>query len=88
MFTLNPNIVRPSVRIKAKKNDFVEPAEAPGEGRRREPYYDENPGGIDPPKKDMNPIKRKIMEIFKIKEIDYDKFKKESKWAIRPEDKE
>lgn len=35
-------------------------------------------------KKDINPIKKFIMKIFKMKEIDYDKFRKENKWAIRP----
>ena len=78
---------RPRVATRAKKDKFVEPAEAPGEGKRREPNFDENPGGIDPPKKEMNLIKRKIMEIFKIKEIDYKKFNKENKWAIRPGEK-
>ena len=33
-------------------------------------------------KKDINPIKKFIMKVFK--EIDYDKFRKENKWAIRP----
>ena len=78
---------RPRVATRAKNDKFVEPAEAPGEGKRREPNFDENPGGIDPPKKEMNLIKRKIMEIFKIKEIDYKKFNKENKWAIKPGEK-
>lgn len=81
------HFIRPRVIVRAKNNDFVEPAEAPGEGKRREPKFDENPGGIDPPKKDKEkfPLKEKIMEIFKIKEIDYEKFHKESKWAIKPD---
>lgn len=73
MFTLKPHIIRPSVRVQAKKNDFVEPTEAPGEGRRRSPDKDE-----------MHPLKKFIMEKLKIEEIDYNKFEKESKWAIRP----
>jgi hypothetical protein len=73
MFTLKPNIVRPNIRVQAKKNDFVEPAEAPGEGRRRPPNEEEK-----------HPIKKFIMEKFKIEEIDYEKFNKENKWAIRP----
>jgi hypothetical protein len=73
MFTLKPHIVRPSVRVQAKKNNFVEPAEAPGEGRRRPPNEE-----------DMHPIKKFIMEKFNIEEIDYEKFNKENKWAIRP----
>jgi hypothetical protein len=73
MFTLKPNIVRPNIRVQAKKNDFVEPAEALGEGRRRPPNEEE-----------MHPLKKFIMEKFKIKEIDYEKFNKENKWAIRP----
>ena len=76
MFTLKPNIVRPNIRVQAKKNDFVEPAEAPGEGRRRSPDKDE-----------MHPLKKFIMEKFKIEEIDYEKFNKENKWAIRPDKK-
>ena len=35
-------------------------------------------------KKDINPIKKFIMKVFKVQEIDYDKFRKENKWAIRP----
>ena len=73
MFTLKPNIVRPNIRVQAKKNEFVEPAEAPGEGRRRPPNEEEK-----------HPIKKFIMEKFKIEEIDYEKFNKENKWAIRP----
>ena len=78
MFTLKPHIVRPSVRVQAKKNDFVEPAEAPGEGRRRPPNEEEN-------KAEMHPLKKFIMEKFKIVEIDYEKFNKDNKWAIRPD---
>ena len=77
MFTLKPHIVRPSVRVKAKKNDFVEPAEAPGEGRRRPPNEEEN-------RAEIHPLKKFIMDNFKIKEIDYEKFNKDNKWAIRP----
>ncbi len=80
MFTLKPNIVRLNIRVQAKKNDFVEPAEAPGEGRRRPPNEEE----MHPLKKGVHPLKKFIMEKFKIKEIDYEKFNKENKWAIRP----
>jgi hypothetical protein len=78
MFTLKPTIVRPNVRVQAKKNDFVEPAEALGEGRRRPPNEEEN-------KAEMHPLKKFIMEKFKIVEIDYEKFNKDNKWAIRPD---
>ena len=37
----------------------------------------------DPKKKEVNPIKKFIMKVFKIKEIDYEKFRKEDKWAIK-----
>ncbi len=77
MFTLKPIIVRPNVRVQAKKKDFVEPAEAPGEGRRRPPNEEEN-------KVEIHPLKKFIMEKFKIEEIDYEKFNKENKWVIRP----
>ena len=63
MFTLKPTIIRPNVRTQAKKNDSVEPAEAPAR---------------------VHPLKKFIMEKFKIEEIDYEKFNKENKWAIRP----
>ena len=43
--------------------------------------------GARPVKKEMNPVKKFIMEKFKIKEIDYKKFNKENKWAIRPKKK-
>tara|TARA_B100000767_G_scaffold226359_1_gene215980 strand:+ start:694 stop:954 length:261 start_codon:yes stop_codon:yes gene_type:complete len=79
------SLIRPNVRVQAKKNDFVEPAEAPGEGRRRPPNEKEN----EDSKKGVHPIKKIIMEKLGIEEIDYEKFNKENKWAIRPnEDKE
>lgn len=80
------HFIRPIVKTRAKKNDFVEPAEAPGEGKRRKPdITDKKPEDVSPPTK--HPIKQKIMELFKIKEIDYKKFNKENKWAIRPNKK-
>jgi hypothetical protein len=76
------HFTRPRVVVRAKKDNFVEPAEAPGEGRRKPPSYDE-------PKKTevVNPIKKFIKKFFKIEEIDYEKFRKESMWAIRIKDK-
>jgi hypothetical protein len=32
----------------------------------------------------VNPIKKFIMKVFKIEEIDHEKFRKESTWAIKP----
>lgn len=84
MFILRPNIVRPRVTIRAKKDDFVAPTEAPGEGKRRPPTCDE---GDKPDTKDVNPIKKFIMKVFKIEEIDHEKFREESMWAIRPSKK-
>jgi hypothetical protein len=81
MHVLRPIIARPNVRVNAKKSDFVSPAEAPGEGNRRFPSMDE-------PEKKINPIKKFLMDVFKIEEIDYGKFRKESKWAIRPRSKD
>ena len=83
--------IRPNVRVHAKKDDFATPADAPGEGARRFPTSDEFGPCEDPPKKEptqkkMNPIKKFLMDIFKIKEIDTDKFRKENKWAIRIDD--
>ena len=92
--------IRPNIRVQAKKNDFVEPAEAPGEGRRRIPSDKENRdsalatrddiGGRErtPPEPEEDekphPLKKFLMDVFKIEEIDYEKFNKENKWAIRP----
>ena len=36
-----------------------------------------------PPTKKVNPIKKFIMKVFKIKEIDYEKFRKEDKWRLK-----
>ena len=48
------------IKTRAKKDDYVEPAEAPGEGKRREPdVTDKKPEGVPPPTK--HPIKQKIM---------------------------
>jgi hypothetical protein len=79
------HFTRPRVMVRAKKDNFVEPAEAPGEGRRKPPSYDED----GKPKKVevANPIKKLIKKFFKIEEIDYEKFRKESMWAIRIKDK-
>ena len=81
MFVLRPTMIRPSTRILAKKEDFIAPTEAPGEGNRRFPTWDE---GDEPETKDVNPIKKFIMKVFKIEEIDHEKFRKESVWAIKP----
>ena len=81
MFVLRPMIIRPTAILRAKKDDFVAPTEAPGEGRRRPPTWDE---GDEPDTKEMNPIKKFIMKVFKMEEIDHEKFRKESVWAIKP----
>ena len=81
MFILRPTLIRPRVTIHAKKDDFVAPMEAPDEGNRRRPTWDE---GDEPVTKEVNPIKKFIMKVFKIKEIDHEKFRKESTWAIKP----
>ena len=76
------HFTRPRVVVRAKKDNFVEPAEAPGEGRRKPPSYDEDG---EPKKAEVaHPIKEFIKKFFKIEEIDYEKFRKENKWAIRP----
>ena len=85
MHVLRPIIARPNVRVNTKKTDFVSPTEAPGEGNRRFPSMDQGP---DEPEKNVNPIKKFLMDVFKIEEIDYGKFRKESKWAIRPRSKD
>lgn len=75
---------RPTRNVRATKDDFVAPTEAPGEGKRRPPTRDE---GDKPETKEMNPIKKFIMKVFKIEEIDHEKFREESMWAIRPSKK-
>ena len=82
MFVLRPNLIRPRVTIHAKKDDFVAPTEAPGEGNRRFPTWDEKD---EPDTKEVNPIKKFIMKVFKIEEIDHEKFRKNNKWAIKPQ---
>ena len=73
------HFTRPRVVVRAKKDDFVAPTEAPGEWMRRPPSYDE------PKKAEVaHPIKELIKKFFKIEEIDYDKFSENDKWAIRP----
>ena len=81
MFILRPTVIRPSTRILAKKEDFIAPTEAPGEGNRRFPTWDERD---ETETKDVNPIKKFIMKVFKIKEIDHEKFREENEWAIKP----
>lgn len=81
MFVLRPMIIRPTAILRAKKDDFVAPTEAPGEGNRRFPTWDER-DKLET--KEMNPIKKFIMKVFKIEEIDHEKFRKESTWAIKP----
>jgi len=82
MFVLRPMIIRPTAILRAKKDDFVAPTEAPGEGNRRFPTWDEKD---EPETKDVNPIKKFIMKVFKIKEIDHEKFREENEWAIKPQ---
>jgi hypothetical protein len=80
-------VVRPTVRVnaKARENNFISTSDGPGEGNKRFPSIDQGP---KEPKKEVNPIKKFLMEKFKIKEIDYTKFDKENKWAIHPEHKD
>ena len=76
------HFIRPRVAVRAKKDDFVAPTEAPGEGKRKPPSYDEAKKA-----EVAHPIKKLIKKFFKIEEIDYDKFREESMWAIRLKDK-
>jgi hypothetical protein len=76
------HFVRPRVKTRAKKDDFVAPTEAPGEGKRKPPSYDED--GEPKKARVAHPIKELIKKFLKIEEIDYEKFNKENKWAIRP----
>jgi len=82
MFTLRPTLSRPNVRVRAKENNFISTSDAPGEGNKRFPSMDQ--GSEEPVTKEVNPIKKFIMKVFKIKEIDHEKFRKESTWAIKP----
>jgi hypothetical protein len=88
LLTIKPTFIRPRVTLRAKKDKFVEPAEAPGEGKRRPPNEKENLASGDDKTKEVHPLKKFIMDVFKIEEIDYEKFKKENMWAIRPNKKD
>ena len=80
MFTLKTISTRPVIRTKAHKNDeVVQPTDAPGEGKRRFP-------SMDGPEEKVatNPIKKFLINIFRIKEIDHKEFRKNNKWAIKP----
>lgn len=80
MFTLKTISTRPVIRTKAQRNDeFVQPTDAPGEGKRRFPSVDEPEEKVA-----TNPIKKFLMNIFRIKEIDHEEFRKNNKWAIKP----
>ena len=81
MLSLRLSTYRPSVRTNASKNknNFVSTADAPGEGNKRFPSLDQGPDEPEP----INPIKKFLMDIFKIKEIDHEKFRKDNKWAIK-----
>lgn len=85
MLTLRPIVRKPTVRVKAEKNNFISSSDAPGEGNKRFPSIDQDP---EKPKVNRNPIKQFLMNLFKIKEIDHEKFRREDKWAIRIDDKE
>ena len=79
------HVMRPRiVQTHANKDEFVPPTEAPGEGKRRPPTWDE--GDVETEKK-VNPIKKFIMKVFKIEEIDYKEFKQNDMWAIHPDEK-
>lgn len=84
LLTIKPTFIRPRVTVRAKKDKFVEPAEAPGEGKRRPPNEEENLASGDDKPKEVHPLKKFIMDVFKIEEIDYEKFNKGNMWAIRP----
>ena len=88
LLTIKPIFIRPRVTVRAKKDDFVKPAEAPGEGKRRYPNKEENLASEDDKPKEVHPLKKFIMDVFKIEEIDYEKFNKENMWAIRPNKKD
>ena len=88
LIAIKPILIRPRVTVRAKKDNFVEPAEAPGEGKRRPPNEEENLASNDDKPKEVHPVKKFLMDTFKIKEIDNEKFRKESKWAIRPNKKD
>lgn len=80
MFVLKTLFTRPTIHTKARKNDeFIQPTDAPGEGKRRFPSMDEPEEKVA-----TNPIKKFLMNIFRIKEIDHEEFRKNNKWAIKP----
>lgn len=80
MLTLRPVTIRPNVRVQVKKNNFISSSDAPGEGNKRFPSIDQ---GFEEPEKKINPIKKFLIEVFKFKEIDHEKFRKDNNWAIK-----
>lgn len=77
MFTLTQtHFIRPRVHVRAKNNDS-EPIDITVSVKP-------SPSEKDGSKKCIHPLKKFIMDIFKIEEIDYEKFNKENKWAIKP----
>ena len=70
MLVIKPIIIRPRVHLRTKStdlDDFPVPPEVP--------YVNSL--------KKVNPIKKFLMDVFKIEEIDHEKFREEDKWAIR-----
>lgn len=84
LLTLKPLIIRPRVKVRAKKRDS---------GDCRDTSWDRDEVGsrerikitpsVDPKTSKPHPIKQFLMDVFKIEEIDHEKFRRESKWAIR-----
>lgn len=76
MFTLTQtHFIRPRVHVRAKNNDS-EPIDVTASVKP-------SPSEKVESKKCMHPLKKFIMDVFKIEEIDYERFNKENKWAIR-----
>ena len=65
MFTLKTISTRPVIRTKAQRNDdFVQPTDAPGEGKRRFPSMDEPEEKVA-----TKPSKKFLMNSFRIKTL-------------------
>ena len=80
LLTIKPIFIRPRVTLRAKKRDSDECHDKVGSREKIQITPD--------PDTELHPSKKFIMDVFKIKEIDYEEFRKKSKWAIRPNKKD
>jgi len=86
LLTIKPTFIRPRVTLRAKKRNSDD---CPNQSWDKDEVGGRERIQITPdPEPELHPVKKFIMDVFKIKEIDYEEFRKKSKWAIRPNKKD